>query len=229
MTHAWRPPVASQWHMIAQLEDGVTRLTEPHIDRMLESNAWLVRGRDADLLVDTLNGIGPLRPAVDAHDGGPPGGGRRHPRTLRSRGGPARVRRPARSRRGRRRDPVALPDAAASGRLPRRHGGDVRLLRVPGAPHGGVGPALRGFRHRGVGEPRCRAHPTRRARRRDRSRRPPLRGAPRARVTRPAPSPCGRPSAGSCSPATRFTSTIPSPSTTRRRGRRPSPACATCR
>ena len=72
MTHAWRPPVASQWHMITQLEDGVTRLTEPHIDRMLESNAWLVRGRDADLLVDTLNGIGPLRPAVESLTEGRP-------------------------------------------------------------------------------------------------------------------------------------------------------------
>ena len=72
MTHAWRPPVASQWHMVAQLEDGVTRLTEPHINKMLESNAWLVRGRDADLLVDTLNGIGPLRPAVDGLSEGRP-------------------------------------------------------------------------------------------------------------------------------------------------------------
>jgi glyoxylase-like metal-dependent hydrolase (beta-lactamase superfamily II) len=63
--HAWRPPVASEWHMVSQLEHGVTRLTERHIDRMLESNAWHVRGRDADLLVDTLNGIGPLRPAVE--------------------------------------------------------------------------------------------------------------------------------------------------------------------
>ena len=62
--HYWRPPATSQWFMVAQLEDGVTRFTEPHVDPMLESNAWLVRGRDADLLVDTMNGIGPLRPTV---------------------------------------------------------------------------------------------------------------------------------------------------------------------
>lgn len=64
--HFWRPPVAGQWHATIQLENGITRFTEPHIDTMLESNAWLVRGRDADLLVDTLNGIGPLRPVVAA-------------------------------------------------------------------------------------------------------------------------------------------------------------------
>ena len=32
---------------------------------MLESNVWHVRGRDADLVVDTANGIGPLRPVMD--------------------------------------------------------------------------------------------------------------------------------------------------------------------
>lgn len=62
--HYWRPPTASQWFMTAQLEDGITRMTEPHVSSMLESNGWLVRGRDADLLVDTMNGIGSLRPVV---------------------------------------------------------------------------------------------------------------------------------------------------------------------
>ncbi len=62
--HAWRPPVASEWHMVAKLDDGITRLTELHVDPMLESNVWHVRGREADLVVDTANGIGPLRPAL---------------------------------------------------------------------------------------------------------------------------------------------------------------------
>ena len=70
--HYWRPPVTAQWHMTSQLEDGITRFTEPHVDPMLESNAWLVRGRDADLLVDTLNGIGPLRPVVSELSEGRP-------------------------------------------------------------------------------------------------------------------------------------------------------------
>jgi len=70
--HYWRPPVTSQWFMTAQLEDGIMRFTEPHVDPMLESNAWLVRGRDADLLVDTLNGVGPLRPVVAGLSGDRP-------------------------------------------------------------------------------------------------------------------------------------------------------------
>ncbi len=70
--HAWRPPVASEWLTATQLEEGITRFTESHVDPMLESNAWLVRGRDADLLVDTMNGIGPLRVAVDDRTGGRP-------------------------------------------------------------------------------------------------------------------------------------------------------------
>ena len=36
----------------------MTLLVEGHITPMLESNVWHVRGRDADLVVDTGNGIG---------------------------------------------------------------------------------------------------------------------------------------------------------------------------
>ena len=63
--HAWRPPVADQWWMVAQVGDDVTRLVETHVTPVIESNVWHVRGRDADLVVDTGNGIGPLRPLVD--------------------------------------------------------------------------------------------------------------------------------------------------------------------
>ena len=38
---------------------------EPHVDDMLVSNVWHVPGRDADLLVDSANGIGSLRPHLD--------------------------------------------------------------------------------------------------------------------------------------------------------------------
>jgi glyoxylase-like metal-dependent hydrolase (beta-lactamase superfamily II) len=58
-------PVAEAWWTLEDAGDGVTRLIERHIDTMLESNVWHVRGRDRDLLVDTANGIGPLRPVVD--------------------------------------------------------------------------------------------------------------------------------------------------------------------
>jgi len=50
----------------------VTRLWEPHIDDLLVSNVWHVQGRDADLVVDFANGIGPLRPVVDVLVGGRP-------------------------------------------------------------------------------------------------------------------------------------------------------------
>jgi len=39
---------------------------------MLVSNVWHVPGRDADLLVDSANGIGPLAPHVDPFLGGKP-------------------------------------------------------------------------------------------------------------------------------------------------------------
>lgn len=39
---------------------------------MLASNVWHVPGRDVDLLVDSANGIGPLKPHVDPFTGGKP-------------------------------------------------------------------------------------------------------------------------------------------------------------
>jgi len=59
------PPVAERWWRTHDSGDGVTLLVEAHITPMLESNVWHVRGHDADLVVDTANGIGKLRPAID--------------------------------------------------------------------------------------------------------------------------------------------------------------------
>ena len=67
-----RLPVAEEWWALEDAGDGVTRLIERHIDPMLESNVWHVRGRDSDLLIDTGNGLGALRPAVDRLAGGRP-------------------------------------------------------------------------------------------------------------------------------------------------------------
>jgi glyoxylase-like metal-dependent hydrolase (beta-lactamase superfamily II) len=58
-------PVAERWWRSHDAGDGVTLLVEAHITPMLESNVWHVRGRDADVVIDTANGIGPLRPAID--------------------------------------------------------------------------------------------------------------------------------------------------------------------
>lgn len=65
-------PVAERWWRSHDAGDGVTLLVEAHITPMLESNVWHVRGRDADLVVDTANGVGRLRPAVNEIAGGHP-------------------------------------------------------------------------------------------------------------------------------------------------------------
>ena len=65
-------PVAERWWRTHDAGDGVTLLVEAHITPMLESNVWHVRGRDADLVIDTANGVGALRPAIDRLAGGHP-------------------------------------------------------------------------------------------------------------------------------------------------------------
>ena len=57
-------PVADRWFRASDEGAGVTLFVEAHIDVLLESNVWHVRGRDRDLVVDTGNGIGALRPEV---------------------------------------------------------------------------------------------------------------------------------------------------------------------
>ena len=59
-------PVAHPWFHAEDAGHGVTLLWEPHVDGLLVSNVWHVPGREADLVVDFANGIGPLRPAIDA-------------------------------------------------------------------------------------------------------------------------------------------------------------------
>jgi glyoxylase-like metal-dependent hydrolase (beta-lactamase superfamily II) len=65
-------PVADEWFQAGDAGDGVTRLIEAHVDPLIESNVWHVRGRDADLLVDAANGIGALRPRIGSFTDGRP-------------------------------------------------------------------------------------------------------------------------------------------------------------
>jgi glyoxylase-like metal-dependent hydrolase (beta-lactamase superfamily II) len=65
-------PVAEGWFRQSVAGGGVTLFVERYIDELLESNVWHVRGRDRDLLVDTANGIGALRPFVDPLTSGRP-------------------------------------------------------------------------------------------------------------------------------------------------------------
>jgi glyoxylase-like metal-dependent hydrolase (beta-lactamase superfamily II) len=53
--------VADRWFEHETVDDGVVRITEPHVDPFLRANLYLVRGRDRDLLVDAGLGLASLR------------------------------------------------------------------------------------------------------------------------------------------------------------------------
>jgi glyoxylase-like metal-dependent hydrolase (beta-lactamase superfamily II) len=62
-------PLARQWFEARPVGDGVSRVDEPHIDAWLRSNVWVVHGSERNAVVDTGNGIGRLRPAVEGLPG----------------------------------------------------------------------------------------------------------------------------------------------------------------
>jgi glyoxylase-like metal-dependent hydrolase (beta-lactamase superfamily II) len=70
--HVWLPPVADEWWMVADVGSGVTRLLERHVNPVIESNVWHVRGSDADLVIDTGNGLSDLRPTIERLSEGRP-------------------------------------------------------------------------------------------------------------------------------------------------------------
>ena len=53
--------VAERWFEHEVVDDGLVRITEPHVDSFLRANLFLVRGRERDALVDSGLGIVPLR------------------------------------------------------------------------------------------------------------------------------------------------------------------------
>jgi glyoxylase-like metal-dependent hydrolase (beta-lactamase superfamily II) len=59
-------PVADPWFVVEAAGDGVTLVTEPHVNPLLRCNVWHVRGRDVDLVVDTSLGLRPLRHLVES-------------------------------------------------------------------------------------------------------------------------------------------------------------------
>jgi glyoxylase-like metal-dependent hydrolase (beta-lactamase superfamily II) len=67
-----RFPVASDWWTVRDAGAGITRLVETHVDGLFESNVWHVRGSEADLVVDSANGFGPLLPAIEPLTAGKP-------------------------------------------------------------------------------------------------------------------------------------------------------------
>lgn len=52
--------VARDWYRSTPFADGVTLIEEIHVARWLRCNIWHIRGRDADLVVDTGMGLRPL-------------------------------------------------------------------------------------------------------------------------------------------------------------------------
>jgi glyoxylase-like metal-dependent hydrolase (beta-lactamase superfamily II) len=60
-----------RWFGIRQLEEGLGVITEPHVDPYFSANMFLLRDRDADLLVDTGMGLAPLAPVLNLTPGKP--------------------------------------------------------------------------------------------------------------------------------------------------------------
>jgi glyoxylase-like metal-dependent hydrolase (beta-lactamase superfamily II) len=60
------------WYAIDVMGDGVTRIAERHALPLHGGQAWLVRGRDRDVLIDACTGIVPLKPLVQDLSGREP-------------------------------------------------------------------------------------------------------------------------------------------------------------
>jgi glyoxylase-like metal-dependent hydrolase (beta-lactamase superfamily II) len=54
-------PPAHSWFAIEWHANGIMRIWEPHVSRLLRANIFLVKGRDRDLVVDAGMGIVSLR------------------------------------------------------------------------------------------------------------------------------------------------------------------------
>jgi len=56
--------IADRWYERRRISDDLTLIWEPHVHSFLRCNIWHVRGRDADLLVDTGLGVASLKDAI---------------------------------------------------------------------------------------------------------------------------------------------------------------------
>lgn len=56
--------IADRWFSFERLSDGVTRIFEPHVIRVMQCNIWHVTGSKRDLLIDTGMGIASLAEAA---------------------------------------------------------------------------------------------------------------------------------------------------------------------
>lgn len=53
-------PIADRWFEKTRIDDDVTMIYEPHVVPFLRCNIWHIRGRDADLMIDTGTGLASL-------------------------------------------------------------------------------------------------------------------------------------------------------------------------
>ncbi len=57
-------PLCEEWFAYEHEDEDLLRITEPHVHSFIRANAWLVLGRDRDLLIDAGNGIASLGPVL---------------------------------------------------------------------------------------------------------------------------------------------------------------------
>ena len=57
-------PIATDWFERVRIDADLTLLTEPHVHPLVRCNIWSLRGRDAELLVDSGLGLSSLRAAA---------------------------------------------------------------------------------------------------------------------------------------------------------------------
>ncbi len=62
---------SKNWFRKRRVSDDLTVLDEPYVHEIFRSNVWHLRGRDADLVVDTGMGLGILSAALDLTPGKP--------------------------------------------------------------------------------------------------------------------------------------------------------------
>jgi len=61
----------ARWFRLTEVTQQVLRVEEPYVHPYLSANMYFVRGRDADLLVDTGMGLAPLAPVLPLTPGKP--------------------------------------------------------------------------------------------------------------------------------------------------------------
>lgn len=64
--------VKDGWFSVVDLGDGLFRISEPHVHSFFRANIFLLRGTDADLLIDFGMGLRPLLPVVTGLAGSVP-------------------------------------------------------------------------------------------------------------------------------------------------------------